>query len=356
MKNDLTCAVVGDLLPAYAEGLTTPETNDAVERHLSGCPDCAAKLAAMRAPEPEAEPEETAKEVDYLKKVKRRGRLRVTLAIVLTLAVLLGALAAKVFLIGSPASADTMAARTWTAGGQLWVEVTSGVSANAWWGWDTEVENGTVTITAREVIVSPIHPEAYGRIGVPLEGVEEVYLCERLIWQDGVTITRETLNLMEARTPYVGDASAVGRLIGYTEISQLGGCTLSLQTGAEPYGCTIQLQTVMGTENRVDEIMERAAFRLLALVGNLGEVSWTYTDATGEVHTGAVTEADYLPLLENPLLEYNGVSFSQELDVQDSLKDYTDTAAHFQRFCSFLDTQCGLRRSYAQNPQPLASS
>ena len=85
MKNDLTCAVVGDLLPAYAEGLTAPETNDAVERHLSACPDCAAKLAAMRAPEPEREPEETAKEVDYLKKVKRRSWKRVVLAVFLTL-------------------------------------------------------------------------------------------------------------------------------------------------------------------------------------------------------------------------------------------------------------------------------
>lgn len=351
MKNDLTCAVVGDLLPAYAEGLTTPETNAAVERHLAGCPDCAAKLAAMRAPEPEAEPEETAKEVDYLKKVKRRSWKRVVLAIFLTLLVLTGAAAAMVFVVGSPASAETMMVRTWTEEETLLVEVTSSVSANAWWGWDTEVENGIVTITAREVIVSPIHPEVYGRIGVPLEGVEEVYLCERLIWQDGVTITRETLNLMEARTPYVGDASAVGRLIGYTEISQLGGCTLSLQTSIEPYGCTVDFQTVMGTENRVDEIMERAAFRLLALVGNLGEVSWTYTDATGEVHTGTVTEADYLPLLGNPLLEYNGVSFSQELDVQDSLKNYTDTAAHFQRFCSFLDTQCYFRRVYEQSPE-----
>ena len=353
MKNDLTCAVVGDLLPAYAEHLTAPETNEAVERHLAGCPDCAAKLSAMRAPEPEPEPEETAREVDYLKKVKRRGWLRVTLAIVLTLAVLLGALAAKVFVIGSPASADTMAVRTWTAGGQLWVEVTSSVSANAFWGWNTEVENGAAHITAREVIVSPIHPSAYGKIGVPLEGVEEVYLCGRLIWQDGAAITRETLDLMEAKTPYVGNASAVGRLIGCTEIPQLGGYTLSLQTGAEPYGCTVEFQTVMGTESRVDEIMERAAFRLLALVGNLSEVSWTYTDVTGEVHTGAVTEADYLPLIENPLPGYGGVPSPQELDVQDSLKDYTDTAAHFQRFCSSLDTQCGLRRSYEQNPDLL---
>ena len=31
MKNDLTCAVVRDLLPAYTEGLTEQETNEAVE-------------------------------------------------------------------------------------------------------------------------------------------------------------------------------------------------------------------------------------------------------------------------------------------------------------------------------------
>lgn len=353
MKNDLTCAVVEDLLPSYAEGLTSPETNGAVERHLAGCKGCSAKLAAMLSPEPEQEREETAKEVDYLKKVKRRGWKRVTLAVLLTVLVLLGALAAKLFVIGSPASVDTMAVRTWTAGGQLWVDVTSNVSANAYWGWDTEVENGTARITAREVVVSPIHPTAWGRIGVPLEGVEEVYLCGRLIWQEGETITQETLDLLEAKTPYVGDASAVGRLVGCTEIPQLGGYTLSLQTSAEPYGCTIQFQTVMGAKSRVKEIMERAAFQLLALVGNLGEVSWTYTDVTGETHTSTATEADYLSLLRDPLPELDGTAFSRELDILDSLKDYTDTAAHFQRFCRFLDAQCYFRRVYEQSPELL---
>ena len=35
MKNDLTCAVARDLLPSYAEGLTAPETNEAMKRHLA---------------------------------------------------------------------------------------------------------------------------------------------------------------------------------------------------------------------------------------------------------------------------------------------------------------------------------
>ena len=50
MKNDLTCGVVRDLLPSYVEGLTSPESNTAVERHLSGCPECAQldEYAALR--------------------------------------------------------------------------------------------------------------------------------------------------------------------------------------------------------------------------------------------------------------------------------------------------------------------
>lgn len=164
MKDNLPCAVVRDLLPIYVEGLTEPETNAAVEAHLKTCPACTARLAAMRAPEPPPEAE-TAKEVDYLKKVKRRSWKRVVLAVLITVLVLTGALAAKVFIIGSPASAETTTVlRAWTEGETLWVEVTSPVSANAYWGWKTEVENGTAHITAREVMVSPIHPSAYGKI------------------------------------------------------------------------------------------------------------------------------------------------------------------------------------------------
>ena len=49
MKNDLTCAVVRDLLPPYVEGLTEPETNEAVERHLAECPRCRGRRDAMGA-------------------------------------------------------------------------------------------------------------------------------------------------------------------------------------------------------------------------------------------------------------------------------------------------------------------
>lgn len=351
MKNDLTCAVVEDLLPSYAEGLTSPETNGAVERHLAGCKGCSAKLAAMRAPEPEQEREETAKEVDYLKKVKRRGWKRVTLAVLLTVLVLLGALAAKVFVIGSPASVNTMAVRTWTAGGQLWVDVTSNVSANAYWGWDTEVENGTARITAREVVVSPIHPTAWGRIGVPLEGVEEVYLCGRLIWQEGlITVALQKFEtLYEAQTPYVGDPSALNRIAQalYLE-SLLGNYTFSLQTAAEPYGWTLEFGREM-VGGQTDIMMSYLAPQMLAVVGNLGTVSWTYQDADGNTQTRTITLEEVDAQLPELAATYNAANGTDWL-VLESVKDYAQSPIALQR----LDAICW--QLYADNTWPDAAS
>ena len=96
MKNDLTCGVVRDLLPSYVEGLTSQETNTAVERHLADCPDCT-RLRADLAGETPPPPEEV-KEVDYLKKVKRRGRRRVVAAVAVTVLVLALGIAAKLVL------------------------------------------------------------------------------------------------------------------------------------------------------------------------------------------------------------------------------------------------------------------
>lgn len=351
MKNDLTCAVVEDLLPSYAEHLTSPETNGAVERHLAGCKGCSAKLAAMRAPEPEQEREETAKEVDYLKKVKRRGWKRVTLAVLLTVLVLLGALAAKVFVIGSPASVNTMAVRTWTAGGQLWVDVTSNVSANAYWGWDTEVENGTARITAREVVVSPIHPTAWGRIGVPLEGVEEVYLCGRLIWQEGlITVALQKFEtLYEAQTPYVGDPSALNRIAQalYLE-SLLGNYTFSLQTAAEPYGWTLEFGREM-VGGQTDIMMSYLAPQMLAVVGNLGTVSWTYQDADGNTQTRTITLEEVDAQLPELAATYNAANGTDWL-VLESVKDYAQSPIALQR----LDAICW--QLYADNTWPDAAS
>lgn len=340
MKNDLTCAVVGDLLPAYAEGLTAPETNDAVERHLSGCQACRAKLAAMLSPEPEQEREETAKEVDYLKKVKRRSWKRVVLAVILTVLVLLGALAAKVFVIGSPADAQAMGLNVWTEDGVLWVEVTSGISANVYWGWDTETVDGVVTITAREGLVSALHPDAYGKISVPLEGVEEVYLCGRLIWQEGEIIQTRTLTLYEARTQYAGDAPALGRIAQELDIGGvMGPFSNVLKTDQPPYGWELHFKNRVGDLGQM--MLPYMGPQMLALVENLEFVTWSFPSGEEDTITLTLDSVNaHLPEWVKAYNASNGTSWT----ARDSVKDYLDSPASFQQLLSILEHRYETRR------------
>ena len=152
MKNDLTCGVVRDLLPSYVEGLTSQETNTAVERHLADCPDCT-RLRADLAGETPPPPEEV-KEVDYLKKVKRRGRRRVVAAVAVTVLVLALGIAAKLFLIGSPANWDTWENYNFTARtnvpNQLDISFyPDELPDTAYCHWNVTNENGIVCVNAR---------------------------------------------------------------------------------------------------------------------------------------------------------------------------------------------------------------
>lgn len=193
MKNDLSCGVVRDLLPSYVEGLLGEESLKAVERHLAGCPECAARKAVMSVPA-EAE-EETAREVDYLKRVRKWSARLVVLAVVCTAALLLGAAVLKIFIIGTPLqpqSVAIIAAEVRDGGNTLYLSLSSTGSGNAFHGWRLETSDGVTSIYARDVLVSPLHPVGDARIYVPLEGVREIWLggtSGRLVWRDGRVIT-----------------------------------------------------------------------------------------------------------------------------------------------------------------------
>lgn len=350
MKAELTCAIVADLLPSYVEGLTSRETNEAIAAHVDSCPACARRLADMTAPAEvaPAEPAETVREVDYLKKIRRRNRRRVVLAVVCTILLALGAGAARIFLIGAPASAGAMA---WEAqvldGDTLHLQVTSAASANAYWGWETRLEGNVVTITCREGLVSRFHPIAYGVLEIPLDqGVEEVRLVDRVVWQDGVVIDRRTLGAWSLRTPYVGDAPALGAVAEALRIRELcGDYTTTLHTSDRPYGWTLDFldygynQKSASLRNRE---MERLSVLMLALVDNLDEVSWTWKEEDGPVgqrmeqqRTVTLQEVNAsLPELFAAANEVNGTDWT----APDSVKDCAESPAALQRLWTALKT------------------
>ena len=214
MKNDLTCGVVRDLLPSYVEGLTSPESNTAVERHLSECPDCAQLRTALAGAPKQAAPEDS-KEVDYLKKVKRRGWRRVAAAVAVTALLFAVGVAAKLFIIGEPANWDYWENLNWTAHtnvpGQLDLHFYSEWSDIAYSHWMVENKNGIVRVSARQILPSFLHDASDHWEHISLDGVREVWVADQLIWQGGVEISPQIDRIYQAQTLYVGNAPAVDR-------------------------------------------------------------------------------------------------------------------------------------------------
>lgn len=360
MKNipELPCAVVEDLLPAYVEGLTSEETRQAVEAHLVSCPACAAKRAAMGAEGTEAaekDAEETAREVDYLKKVRRRSRRRVAAAVLATLAVLMLGFAAMIFVVGEPLDPDGAAVSGFLQeDGVLQVSLSSTGSGNAFHSWTVVDQDGVVSITARSVLASPLFRDGSGTVEVSLEGVTEIWLGEagqgRMIWQAGVEISADAWALYQAQTPYVGDAVAVGKVLAAVDTwyGPYIEYTISLQTDQEPYGLTIHFDditahTMGGADRAIDRRMYALAPTLLALIRNLERVQWTCAMPDGTYHTQAVTleEVDEaLPgWIEARNLAHKLMNPDDESDwtAPESVKEYAASPAAVQRLMDLTD-------------------
>ena len=88
----LSCNVIRDLLPLYAENLTSEESNALVDEHLCGCDECAKQLGILK--KAQAIPVET--DAPGLKKIRkaivRRRVLAVTMAVMLVITLVLVAL------------------------------------------------------------------------------------------------------------------------------------------------------------------------------------------------------------------------------------------------------------------------
>lgn len=339
MKNDLTCEVVQDLLPLYVEDLVHAETRKAVDRHLKTCPDCTARKKAMEAPETAAGPGNADRqELDYLRRVRRKTRKRVLLAIVGTAAALLALLAVKAFWIGKAADLNGMVWNVTETETGLHIQVDSEWSGVAYVGWRQQQEDNSWSLDARQVLPLPGLSNARYDTDVTITGSGTVTLCGETIWQDGVTVSPQTLRIWKSKTPYMGSPSALMKVAQALEIPQeCGGFTSSLQSGKEPYGWTLEF-TGSFTQREADQLnyeMERKACQILALVGNLGEVSWTYRLDSGEKQTNSLSLTDAEEFIQDATASYNRQNQAAYPQYED-VKTYGEDAVKFQILCDVL--------------------
>lgn len=335
MKNDLTCGVVRDLLPSYVEGLTSPESNTAVERHLSECPDCAQLRTALAGAPKQAAPED-AKEVDYLKKVKRRGWRRVAAAVAVTVLLLTAGVAAKLFVIGTPIQTQGM---SWVIStdvpGQLDIRVYSIWSGTACRQWETEQEpEGIVRVTCRQVLPSPLSNSGDYRAVLNTEGVNAVYLGDQLIWQGGIEISPQIDRIYQAQTPYVGDAPAVGQVLSAGRFDWIGDYTIELQTSTQPYRLTLNFSAphTPGGIRLSETGLYQDMAAVLAIIGNLDEIECAFRDENGQPWSRVLTVEELNQDLPQIVADYNErFSHGKPCPLYDDVKDYAGSCADLEQ-------------------------
>ena len=285
---NLPCAIVQDLLPSCVDGLASAETVAAVEAHTTHCADCARILKSMEQPDASQEKPLAASELDYLKKIRHRGKRNLLAASLFTLLLLLLLTCIRCYGIGFQAKgvADYMIYPSLISAGNDMTERTCMVlqgdlqnSSMVWTDTKIHIEGDIAYITFRERLALPWEHNAgfYAAYEVP-DSINQVYLYDNIVWEKGTLISDRTNQIYQEKHLYIGDMSANGALANALGITNtFGNFKNSLQTSREPYGWTLEFEEPILNEVSFNQKMQAYACVLLALVDNLGEVSWEYT-------------------------------------------------------------------------------
>lgn len=310
--NGISCEVVQDLMPSYIDGLASEATAKIIEKHIAECDECREMLHNMRdSGEAGQKPDERdRKEIDFLRKSRKKGRRAVVVGVVLALLVAAAAFGAKLYVIGSEYPGE-VACDISAEGNSMTVGVTAADSVHVIRSVDFKMNDGVARGSVRAVLPGIYHSsgtfaettadeETAGLSMVTCdwagsfsfdEDIREVWIGDRLYWAAGKAVSAKASDVFAAAHDYIGDAPQNGALLTALGVSEdLGSLYSELQTDKEPYVWTIILDEDQ-TKYRPEYLKERMrgyGYILLASVGNLGEVDFRYT-AEGKTEVTKVT-------------------------------------------------------------------
>lgn len=92
----ISCSIIRDLLPLYAENLASEDTRTLVDEHLKDCEDCTNVLSGMQRSAPVL-PEKGMESLNKVKKIIRRRRLISVLAAIMTVITVASAVFTYIF-------------------------------------------------------------------------------------------------------------------------------------------------------------------------------------------------------------------------------------------------------------------
>ncbi len=289
MKNKLPCEIVEDLLPSYVDGLTNEVTNQAVELHVQTCSKCKKSLENMGSSMEQENCLYEEKEIDFLKKAKRKHRriLGISAAVVLCVAMSILAFV-RVYLVGNELEAEKISCQVSVQTqvqeeGETTTEIqANGVVLDA--GIDvTKVgfseKDGVVTISVNGGVASPFRQNTFRESYTVAGEVKQIFVGNRIVWEQGETISSYVAGVYETKHPYIGDMQANGATATALGMSRLiGDCTNELQTSQEPYGWILRKEKEIcaSQEKELLKKVEGVAYVMIAMTDNLDYMTYEY--------------------------------------------------------------------------------
>ncbi|MCR5344977.1 MAG: DUF4825 domain-containing protein [Lachnospiraceae bacterium] len=282
--NNIPCEVIKDLLPSYIDGLTADVTNGVVNEHIKECESCKAILESMKKGQEEA-PEVSAKdtkEIDFLKKNRKRNIAILVGSIVAAVVLIFGILFVRLQLIGNTVS---MAAIKYSVIEQGDNKLAITIAADG----EEHAYRSKVNKTAEgyDIDLSESLASVFGKnsgsyeIYVDIDDyTKEITLNGRVIWYDGTAITSGVAAAYDTRHEYMGDMPANGKsavAVGLYDL--VGSYTNELKSAEEPYEWIINLEEDVASSKQsiTEQGITSRAYAILAMIKNLGKVTFNYT-------------------------------------------------------------------------------
>ncbi len=288
MKNNLSCEVVEDLLPSYVDCLTSEVTNTAIREHMTICEKCKSKLDTMKSDFGAERIEAEKKEIDFLKKARRKNIKTVIISIISVV------LTVVIVVLALPFTGNEK-----MLPGDVY--------------YNLEVRGNHFKLTLRPVdrdmVIKDVIRESFGlgENGVDVRGrkasifenqknyvwehtyenINRFVFFDKILWEDGEYISPVTSAAYSVKDPYIGDMSHNAQVASALMVGNyLGTFENKLTTVKEPYGWELIFKQpyLQSQKEEKEALMKSYAYVLMGVIGNLSEVSFTYEiiDSNGD--------------------------------------------------------------------------
>lgn len=279
MKTKIPCEVIEDILPSYIDGITNEVTNEMIKEHTSECTHCSELLEMMKCEENVPIGDSDLREIDFLKKTHKRNRIVMISSIITAIILIAVILAGKTYYFGHHIAGDAVDCELEVDGRQLTIKAAVQDDMTGLSNVKYSEEDGTVTLSFQAVRASVIYDNELESSFSSDNDIKQVRIDSRIIWAEGQTISKYTSDVFNSGHPYIGSMPDNADSAGALNMSaNIGDFTNELQTTDEPYGWKMILETPFNKdeESQKLEIMKSYAYALLAVIDNLGEISYDY--------------------------------------------------------------------------------